>query len=113
MSDDLYSYLDLSGAEYAYLGHFRDMEYICAGHNELGIEEQIDAGNIPDLKMEGKNTPAESEPGNISQSGNVGAAEGMGKTATTPPASGGILGGAVKSAAGDAVKGGLRTLFDL
>lgn len=34
MTDDLFSYLDVSGPEFAYLGHFREARFLCAGHND-------------------------------------------------------------------------------
>ncbi len=78
MSDDLFAYLnDLpcgpikGSAEYAYLGHFSEQQWLEAGHNELGLEQQIDAGNIPDLHAAGRNQPAESEPGNIANEGST------------------------------------------
>lgn len=111
----LYAYLDdLSGPEYEYLGHFDQMQYLEDGHNTLGIEDQIDAGNIPDLHAEGKNTPADSEPGNISQMGDAGASAGSGQAvAAGQSKSSGVIGGAAKSVASDAIKGGLKSLFDL
>jgi hypothetical protein len=111
----LYGYLDdLSGPEYEYLGHFNQERYLECGHNTLGIEEQIDAGNIPDLQAMGKNTPAESEPGNISQSQNAGASEGQTRPASMPQAqSTGVVKGAAESIARGAVKKSMENLFDL
>lgn len=82
----LFDYLDdcdiQSAPEYDYLGHFRAAEYLQAGHNELGLESQIEAGNIPDLGASGKNLPADAEAGNIAAQGeHSGQSEGIGKPA--------------------------------
>lgn len=81
---DLFSYLDCNGPEYGYLGHFRAADYLYEGHNDLGLEQQIEAGNIPDLHSAGKNIPAEAEPGNIASQGGMGTSEG---TPSRPPSS--------------------------
>jgi hypothetical protein len=65
MSDDLYAYLgDLSGPEYAWLGHFRGGDCISEGHN-TSLEEQISAGQIPTITPP-KETAADQEPSSIS-----------------------------------------------
>lgn len=105
MSDALFDYLHLDGPEYDYLGHFRDMEWICEGHNDLGIEQQIDNGQIPNLAIGERNLPADAEPGNIANSGVTGASgataaqtatQGMGGQA---PSGGSGLGSQLGSAA--------------
>ncbi len=84
MTRDLYSYLDdFDAPEYDYLGHFRSMENICAGHNSLSIQSQIEAGNIPDLQTAGRNTPADSEPGNIAEGEHSGQSAGLGKNVSS------------------------------
>jgi hypothetical protein len=94
---DLYSYLDDcdigSSPLFSYLGHFRDMTYIEQGHNDLAMEDQIDAGNIPDLRAAGHNTPAASAPGNVGGSnpggtGSVGSSTGSGMNQSNAGAAG-------------------------
>ncbi len=116
MSRSLLAYLDdlpcgpiASSPEYSYLGHFRDMEYLDMGHNELELERQIEEGNIPDLQAAGKNTPAEAEPGSISSAGN---APSLPAVSAAPAASkGGSITGTVDKASGLVSKA--KTLFDL
>jgi hypothetical protein len=112
VSDALYDYLHLEGPEYDYLGHFRDMEWICEGHNDLGIEQQIDSGSIPNLAIGERNLPADAEPGNIANSGATGtsgataaqtATQGMGGQASS---GGSGLGSSIMNA-------GIKTAGDL
>jgi hypothetical protein len=111
VSDALFDYLHLDGPEYDYLGHFRDMEWICEGHNDLGIEQQIDNGQIPNLAIGERNLPADAEPGNIANSGVTGASgataaqtatQGMGGQA---PSGGSGLGSSIANA-------GMKTIGD-
>ncbi len=117
MERGLFAYLDdlpcgsiQSSPEYDYLGHFRESQWIEAGHNELGMEQQIEAGNIPDLHASGSNTPAESEPGNISNEGSQ--APSMTQPGPGPQSqSSGLVKGAIEAPIKEGITGGIKSLF--
>ena len=104
---DLYSYLDVSGPEYAYLGHFRASEILECGHNTSGnpadYEQTIAAGEIPDIKT-GRNYSADAEPSNISSEDRAGMTPPPDPMPTT-----GSMGAQKSSIAGPAVEGGLKS----
>jgi hypothetical protein len=122
----LLAYLgDISGEEYDWLGHFREHEWLCEGHNELQMETQIEEGNIPSLHgPSGGGHAANSEVGNVGETGSHapgtegqysgqkgGQAPDMSHPSAQKAKGGGPISQAIKGTIGDVLGGRAATDF--
>ncbi len=61
--DDLLGYLDVSGPEFAYLGHFRQRQFLVQGHNYVDSEGETREGLDPYYTRPGAGQPEQATTG--------------------------------------------------
>jgi hypothetical protein len=100
---DLLGYLDCSGSEYDYLGHFRHERCLAQGHN-TGIMGDIEGGNVGELAKDISSDRQNVAP-ILQQDSSQKMAQNVGS------ASPGVVGSVVNSYVGGKIKSGLADLF--